>query len=44
MLFFENETNFSLNYLENQVNLKILFKILFNYVKFQLLTAFFSLP
>ena len=44
MLFFENETNFSLNYFENQVKLKILFKILFNHVKFQLLTAFFSLP
>ena len=41
-MFFENETNFSFNYLKNQMKIKI-FQNSFDYVKFKLYLLFVSL-
>ena len=41
---FENETNSRLNYFKNQIKFKNSFRILLNYVKFQLLSFFQLFP
>ena len=43
-MFYENGTNFILNYFRNEIRFKYIFKILLNYVKISTFSCFFLSP